>query len=115
MIKMTLEIADNKTKRRDKLVIMMEIVSIAQKGTTKTHIMFRANLSFSQLNEYIGFLLKHNLLEKTISNGKTQYRATVKGLEFVDKQYQVIDMFSGNRFNDQKIPVAFKYGLVQFS
>ncbi|MCW3984673.1 MAG: winged helix-turn-helix domain-containing protein [Candidatus Bathyarchaeota archaeon] len=91
---MTLEIIDYKAKRRDKLIIMMEIISIAKSGTSKTHIMFKANLSFSQLNEYINFLTKHGLLQKTQLDGKAVYVPTSKGLEFVEKQQSIIGMFS---------------------
>jgi predicted transcriptional regulator len=73
---------------------MMEIISIAKSGTSKTHIMFKANLSFSQLNEYINFLTKHGLLQKTLLDGKAVYVPTSKGLEFVEKQQSIIGMFS---------------------
>ncbi|MCL4430564.1 MAG: winged helix-turn-helix domain-containing protein [Candidatus Bathyarchaeota archaeon] len=91
---MTWEIIDYKAKRRDKLIIMMEIIYIAKGGTSKTHIMFKANLSFSQLNEYINFLTKHGLLQKTLLDGKAVYVPTGKGLEFVEKQQSIIGMFS---------------------
>jgi predicted transcriptional regulator len=80
-----------KPKRRDQFAIVAEIVDIAGNGTSKTHIMFRANLSFSQLNQYLEILLQKNLLEKTSVEGKEIYRATKKGLEFMEKQFQLID------------------------
>ncbi len=92
---MTLELMD-KSKRRDRLVIMTEIIGIAKNGTSKTHIMFKANLSFSQLNQYISLLLKSGLVE-IVSNGTRQkYIATEKGLEFMEKQCEVIDMINEN-------------------
>ena len=91
---MTVEIIDYKAKRRDKLIIMMEIISIAKSGSTKTHIMFKANLSFSQLNEYIDFLTNHGLLQKTRMEEKSVYVPTSKGLDFFDKQQDVIGMFN---------------------
>jgi predicted transcriptional regulator len=87
---------ENKPKRRDKLIIMMDIIGIARKPTSKTHIMFKANLSFSQLNEYIGFLLQHNLLEKVVCDGKIFFKATKKGQEYINLQQQVIFMFEKN-------------------
>ena len=63
----------NTPKRRDKLVIMAEILAIAKKGSSKTHIMFKASLSFSQLNEYIWLLEETGLLEKTANGGKGIY------------------------------------------
>ncbi len=94
---MTLTLVENKPKRRDQLVIMAEIVSIAKKGTSKTHIMFRANLSFTQLNQYISLLSETQLLERIPFNGKEIYKSTRKGLEFMEKQGQVIDFLNADR------------------
>ncbi len=91
---MTLTLIENYPKRRDKLIIMAEIVSIAQKGTSKTHIMFKANLSFSQLNQYLSLLSHTSLLEKSAGNGRVIYKATQKGLEFMEKQQQIMDLLN---------------------
>lgn len=91
---MTAELLDTKPKRRDKLVIMMEIIDIAKKGTTKTHIMLKANLSFSQLNGYLEFLTESNLLQTSLCEGKVVYEPTQKGLEFMAKQQQIIGMLN---------------------
>jgi predicted transcriptional regulator len=91
---MTSELIDSAPKRRDKLIIMAEIVGIAKKGTTKTHIMFKANLSFSQLKQYLSLLTNTGLLEKISINGRVIFQATAKGLEFMEKQQQVIDLLN---------------------
>lgn len=104
---MTLEIADNKAKRRDKLVIMMDIIGIAKKGVSKTHIMFRANLSFSQLNEYLEFLLDHNLIGVASEAGRMVYKPTEKGLEFMEMQQQIIGMLSDRSKNYVKFNCNF--------
>lgn len=102
LIRTTLQIIDYKAKRRDKLIIMMEIIAIARKGASKTHIMFKANLSFSQLKEYIDFLTKKSLLQKASIDRRTVYKSTEKGLEFMEKQQHVIGMLSDN-FCEAKI------------
>lgn len=91
---MTLQIIENQPKRRDKIVIMAEIINLAKKGISKTHIMFKANLSFSQLNQYIEALSNADLIEKTTINGKVVYRATPKGLEFYQSEQQVIALLN---------------------
>ena len=93
---MTLLITDNKSKRRDKLVIMAEIIGIAKNGTSKTHIMFKANLSFSQLNQYLTILAKSKLLEKSAINGREIYKSTERGLDFMEKQYEIINLINEN-------------------
>jgi predicted transcriptional regulator len=89
---MTLELIENSSKRRDRLVIMAEIIGIAKKGSSKTHIMFKVNLSFSQLNQYLSLLSNTDLLEKIAINGKVIYHVTPKGLEFIERQQRVIDL-----------------------
>ncbi len=55
------ELAGDKPKRRDKLVIMTEIFGIAKKGSLKTQIMFKANMSYAQLKQYLKLLLQKNV------------------------------------------------------
>ncbi len=70
---MTLEIIENSSKRRDKLIIMSEIIEITKKGTSKTQIMFKANLSFSQLQQYISLLLNTGLIEEKATGWKNDF------------------------------------------
>jgi|WetSurMetagenome_2_1015567.scaffolds.fasta_scaffold176716_1 predicted transcriptional regulator len=95
---MTSTLTESSPKRRDKLVIMAEIVGIAKKGTSKTNIMFKANLSFSQLNQYLTLLSNTGLLEKVSIQKKVVFRATAKGLEFMDKQQQVFNLINEDNY-----------------
>ncbi len=107
---MTIEIIENSSKRRDRLVIMAEIIGIAKKGISKTHIMFKANLSFSQLNQYLEFLSNSALLRKTTFNGKEVYRATEKGLEFLEKQQEAIDLLKENgQIHSKVLKTSFNF------
>jgi predicted transcriptional regulator len=95
------------SKRRDKLYIIAEILEIAKEGTLKTQIMYRANLSFTQLNDYLGFMLKIRLLEKTVENDKEIYRATDKGLSFLMRYREITELLkteNDNYKNNIKIP-----------
>lgn len=109
---MTLELLNTQSKRRDKLVIITEIIGIAKNGTSKTHIMFKANLSFSQLNQYISLLLQSGLIEKVSHYNKQTYIATSKGLEFMEKQCEAIDMINenglGSRNGVKTVPVILQ-------
>ncbi len=75
---------------------MTEILDIAKKGTSKTHIMFKANLSFSQLNQYLAILSQANLLEMSALEGRDVYKPTQKGLEFMQKQQQIISLLNAD-------------------
>jgi predicted transcriptional regulator len=95
------------SKRRDKLYIIAEILEIAKDGVLKTQIMYRANLSFTQLNEYIRFMLKNELLNMIISNNKEVYKASVKGLNFLQRYHEITELLkteNENYKNNVKIP-----------
>ena len=97
---------DRPSKRRDKLSIIAEILEIAKDGTLKTQIMYRANLSFAQLNDYVKFMLKAGLLNKFHASGKNVYEATDKGLEFLQRHLELTELLRQNESskNGVKIP-----------
>ena len=94
------------SKRRDKLSIIAEILEIAKDGTLKTQIMYKANLSFAQLNDYLKFMLKINLLNKFRANGKDVYAATEKGIDFLQRHFELMELLKENENgkNGVKIP-----------
>jgi len=79
-------------KRRDKLFIIAEIIEIARDGSLKTQVMYRANLSFTQLNDYLRFMIRISLLEKVLENDKEFYRATEKGLDFLQRYREINEL-----------------------
>jgi predicted transcriptional regulator len=84
--------AETTSKRRDKLYIIAEILEISKEGSLKTQIMYKANLSFAQLNEYLKFMLKIKLIEKLVNQGKDVYIATEKGLDLLQRQCELIEL-----------------------
>ena len=99
-------ITDTPSKRRDKLCIIAEILEIAKEGTLKTQIMYKANLSFTQLNDYLKFMLKTTLLKKLVHGGKVMYAATEKGLDFLQRHCELTELLKENEKskNGVKIP-----------
>ena len=97
---------DVSSKRRDKLSIVAEILEIAREGTLKTQIMYKANLSFSQLNDYLKFMFKTELLKKFRANGKEVYAATEKGLDFLQRHSDLTELLQENENvkNGVKLP-----------
>jgi len=81
-------------KRRDRLYIIAEILVVAKDGSLKTQIMYRANLSFAQLNEYLSFLLKIALLNKVTTEGKTIYKTTQKGIKYLENYEEITNLLT---------------------
>jgi predicted transcriptional regulator len=86
------------------LFIIAEILNIAGEGSLKTQIMYRANLSFAQLNEYLSLLLDLSLLEVGERRGKTIYKTTGKGLRYLQGYREISELLKeeqeGNNTND---------------
>jgi predicted transcriptional regulator len=101
--------AETTSKRRDKLCIIAEILEIAKEGTLKTQIMYKANLSFAQLTEYLKFMLKIKLIQKLDHQGKDVYIATDKGLDFLQRQCELTELLKTEEEkpkNGARIPPA---------
>lgn len=86
----------NERKRRDRLYILAEILNIAKGGSLKTQIMYRANLSFAQLNEYLNFLTKMEFLEIQNENRKNNYITTSKGDRYLEKYTDLANLLGEN-------------------
>ena len=83
---------ENDNKRRDRLYIIAEILTIAKEGRLKTQIMYRANLSFAQLNEYLSFLTRMDLLQVQKENRKSIYSTTIKGDRYLEKYKDIANL-----------------------
>ena len=87
---------DNPRKRRDRLYIIAEILDIAKDGALKTQIMYKANLSFSQLNTYIKLLLETELLETIEKSRRRIFKTTKKGSNYILSYQTIIETLSSN-------------------
>ena len=64
-------------KYRSRIEIIAMILEIVGQGATKTKIMYKAYLSYSQLNQYMSFLIENKLIECKL--GSEIYVLTEKG------------------------------------
>ena len=96
------ESVETTRKRRDRLYIIAEILAIAKDGSLKTQIMYRANLSFAQLNEYLNFLIKRELLKVNSDNKKTFYKTTSKGVKYLENYEEISNLLRKGKGNPVK-------------
>jgi predicted transcriptional regulator len=66
-------------RRRGEFQILIDILTISLKGAKFTHLMYKANLSYSTLRKYLLAMSKQGLIEASDDNGYTVYHATEKG------------------------------------
>ena len=67
-------------QRRSNIEIIGEMLRIGANGAGKTEIMYSANMSYSQIQKYLKFLLAQGLIHKVeLSNPHVTYVVTEKG------------------------------------
>ncbi len=85
---------------------MAEVLGISRDGALKTQIMYKANLSFAQLNDYLSLLLELGLLKMNKKNKRTIYKTTRKGFEFLKSYDEIIALLNEEK-NVKKNPLIY--------
>jgi predicted transcriptional regulator len=66
---------------------------IQKKGEAKpTHIMYKANLSYNSLQEYLDLLVSKGFIEEIKDGKRISYKITDKGLEHIN-EFRRIEKF----------------------
>ena len=81
-------------ERRDRLGILAEILDVAKDKQGKTRIMYSVNLSFSQVNEYLKFLIEMGFIKVQKINGKKSYETTSKGYDYIDNYVEMSQLLA---------------------
>ena len=81
-------------KYRSRTEIVASILDAALDSTTKTKIMYKAYLSYSQLKEYLSVLIENHLLE--YSEADLKYKTSPKGRRFLETYSQMGEMVSAD-------------------
>ena len=92
----------NSRKRRDRLHIIADILDIAMNGSLKTQIMYRANLSFAQVNEYLPLLIEVNLITPIMQNDRKAYKVAPKGMRFLQSYAKIKDLLKTDEEREGK-------------
>jgi len=91
-------ISEAKSSHRGRLEIIADILASACDGVKKTSIMYRCNLSFRQLEVYLGFLLRKGLLKafaRRESPESRLFETTRRGLDFLRAYRSLETIMSG--------------------
>jgi len=75
---------------------MADIVDLCKAGIRKTHIMYKGNLSYEQINRYLYELLEKELIIQNLDDGVLTYRATEKGRSFLQYYNLMLGTLDGN-------------------
>ncbi len=89
---------------RGKIEIMADVLSLSTAGIKKTHIMYRANLSYEQILHYLNQLLGKGLIAQAVAEGTFVYRTTEKGREFLACYSRMSELITEN-YHNEKVPL----------
>jgi predicted transcriptional regulator len=90
-IEMMINTSERKNNR-GKIQIMGDVLTLGTSGIRKTHIMYKANLSYEQVHLYLGELIGKRLIEQDVSPDGVVYRTTEKGREFLLHYTRVVEL-----------------------
>jgi predicted transcriptional regulator len=82
------------TKKRNKLEVVHDILEVirSKNGRIKpTHIMYKSNLSYQMMEEYLTELIEKGFITEVNGNNGKVYRITEKGLEYLNKFKFIIE------------------------
>ena len=72
------------SRRRSDIKIIADMLRAGEKGAGKTEIMYSANMSFSQIQKYLDYLINQGFIHKVdMDNTLTAYRVTDNGMKLL--------------------------------
>jgi len=82
-------------RRRSNIEIIGDMLRVGENGAGKTEIMYSVNMSYSQIQKYLGFLIRHGFIDKLeAGNPMVTYRVTERGsslLRSIDTVLEVLE------------------------
>ena len=79
--------------RRSNLEIIADMLRVGENGAGKTEIMYSTNMSYSQIQKYLGFLMGHGFIEKVeVGNPVVTYQVTDTGLKLLKSIESIREM-----------------------
>ena len=71
-------------RRRSDIEIIADMLKVGENGAGKTEIMYSANMSYSQIQKYLGYLVGHGFIDKIkMGNPSVTYQVTDNGLKLL--------------------------------
>jgi predicted transcriptional regulator len=93
---------------RGKIQIMGDVLALATSGIRKTHIMYKANLSYEQVYLYLEELIGKRLVDQDVSSDGVIYRTTEKGREFLLYYTRLIEFLEEQK-QEPKVEASSPY------
>ena len=88
------------SQRRSNIEIIADMLKVGEGGAGKTKIMYNANLSYSQIQKYLSFLMSQGFIDKVqVGNPSVTYQVTESGrklLELITSLQEMLEPIDKN-------------------
>jgi predicted transcriptional regulator len=82
-------------QRRSNIEIIADMLRVGENGAGKTEIMYSANMSYAQIQKYLGFLLSRGFINKVeVGNPVVTYQVTEKGGELLRNISTIVEILA---------------------
>jgi len=86
------------SRRRSNIEIIADMLRVGETGAGKTEIMYSANLSYSQIQKYLDYLVNQGFINKVdMDNTMVAYQVTDSGLKLLKAIDSLMDMLGPNK------------------
>jgi predicted transcriptional regulator len=102
-------IASERKNNRGKIQIMGDVLALGTSGIRKTHIMYKANLSYEQVHLYLGELIGKRLIAQDVSPEGVIYRTTEKGREFLLYYTRLVEFLEEEEKQEPEVESSSPY------
>src|SRR3712207_6424075 len=102
-------IASERKNNRGKIQIMGDVLALGTSGIRKTHIMYKANLSYEQVHLYLGELIGKRLIAQDVSPEGVIYRTTEKGREFLLYYTRLVEFLEEEARREPEVELSSPY------
>ena len=83
-------------QRRHRSLIVAEMLRIAQAGVLKSHLMYKAHLSSTQLEDYLNLMIRNDLLQNITTGNNNLYKTTTKGLQYIQVYETIVSILNNS-------------------
>ena len=89
-------------QRRSNIEIIADMLRVGENGAGKTEIMYTANMSYSQIQKYLEYLVNQGFINKVnVDNTMIAYQVTDSGLKLLKTIDILMDMLNSTASHSQ--------------
>ncbi|HUU08397.1 MAG TPA: winged helix-turn-helix domain-containing protein [Dehalococcoidales bacterium] len=80
-------------RRRSDIEIIAEMLKVGENGAGKTKIMYSVNMSYRQIQKYLGYLMAQGFIDQMkMGNPAVTYQVTDNGLKLLELLNRIEEM-----------------------